>query len=220
MTMNDPVERALRTRGDSDDRIHQAAAALLRRRGARGSLVDVGCGVGRFRDAAQDLATSYIGVDVVRHSQLPGDVIFVAADLEREPIPLGTDSADIVAAIETVEHLENPHAFARELTRVVKPGGWLLLTTPNQRSVLSVFSLAVRGRFAAFPDASYPVHRTALLPVDLIRIARDCGLEEPELAYTASGRIPLTASHYPRPLSRMFPRALSDNVLMIARKKA
>ena len=95
----------------------------------------------------------------------------------------------------------------------------LLLTTPNQRSVLSVFSLAVRGRFAAFPDASYPVHRTALLPVDLIRIARDCGLEEPELAYTASGRIPLTASHYPRPMSRMFPRALSDNVLMIARKK-
>ena len=37
-----------------------------------------------------------------------------------------TASADIVAALETIEHLESPRAFCRELTRILKPGGWLV----------------------------------------------------------------------------------------------
>jgi hypothetical protein len=76
----------------------------------------------------------------------------------------------------------------------------------------------VRGRFVAFQDGYYPTHRTALLPIDLIRIAGECGLASPELTFSMSGRIPLTGAHYPRTLSTFFPRALSDNVLMVARK--
>jgi 2-polyprenyl-3-methyl-5-hydroxy-6-metoxy-1,4-benzoquinol methylase len=218
MTSDAAVERALKTQGDSEARIHEAAAELLRGRGARGIVLDVGCGIGRFRDASRDFSTAYIGVDVVRHPHLPQDVTFVRADLDRDPIPVDSASADIVAAIETIEHLENPHAFAREIARVVKPGGWVVVTTPNQLSVLSLLSLTVKGRFAAFQDSCYPVHRSALLPIDLIRIARECGLSDPELSFTGSGRVPLTGAHYPRALSRLFPQALSDNVLMVARK--
>ena len=218
MTSDDAVERALRTGGDSEDRIHQAAADLLRRRGARGTVVDVGCGIGRFRDAVRDLAADYIGVDIVRHPKLPRDVAFFQADLDREGIPLDTASADVVAAIETVEHLENPHAFVRELTRLLKPGGWLVMTTPNQVSMLSLASLVVRGRFAAFQDDYYPIHRTALLPIDLVRIAGECGLTSPELAFSTSGRIPFTGVHYPRVMPRLFPRAFSDHVLLVAQK--
>jgi 2-polyprenyl-3-methyl-5-hydroxy-6-metoxy-1,4-benzoquinol methylase len=218
MMTADAIDRALETRGDSDERIHRAAADLLRRRGAKGIVVDVGCGIGRFRDAARDFTTSYIGVDVVRHPALPSDVTFRAADLDREPIPIPSSSADIVVAIETVEHLENPHAFARELARIARPGAWVVMTTPNQMSVLSLLSLVVRGRFAAFQDSCYPVHRTALLPSDLVRIAGDCGLSDAELAFTESGRLPLTALHYPHAIAHLFPRSLSDNVLMVARK--
>ena len=35
-----------------------------------------------------------------------------------------------------------------------------------------------------------------------------------------AGRIPLTGAHYPRTLSEMFPQALSDNVVLVARKDA
>jgi 2-polyprenyl-3-methyl-5-hydroxy-6-metoxy-1,4-benzoquinol methylase len=220
MTTAAAVELGLQTQGESDGPIYRAAAALLRQRRARGVLVDVGCGIGRFLEHASDLAADYIGVDVVRHPGLSADAAFLRADLDRESIPLPADSADIVAALETIEHLESPHRFGRELTRILKPGGWLVLSTPNQLSLLSLLCLIARGRFVAFQDAYYPVHRTALLPVDLVRIADGCGLSEIELAFSGAGRMPLTAAHYPPTLSQMFPQALSDNVLLIARKHA
>jgi 2-polyprenyl-3-methyl-5-hydroxy-6-metoxy-1,4-benzoquinol methylase len=220
MTMDAAVSRGLATRGSSGDAIYRAAASLLRRHGARGRLVDVGCGTGQFRDAAGDLATGYVGVDVVRHPGLAANVECLTANLDAEPIPLAAESADVVAAIETIEHLENPRRFWRELARILKPGGWVVVTTPNQTSLLSLISLAVRGRFPAFTDSYYPIHCTALLPNDLVRMARECGLTSPELAYSASGRVPLLPLHYPAALSRLFPGALSDNVLLIARKPA
>jgi 2-polyprenyl-3-methyl-5-hydroxy-6-metoxy-1,4-benzoquinol methylase len=213
-------ERALQTLGESAAPIYAAAANLLRARNARGRVIDVGCGIGRFRDVAGDLIEDYVGVDVVRHSALPADVTFLRANLDREPIPVADASADIVVAIETIEHLENPRAFSRELCRVVKPGGSLVVTTPNQLSLLSLLSLVVKGRFVAFQDDYYPIHCTALLPVDLVRMTQECGLRAVEIGFTGSGRIPLTHLHYPAALSRLFPQALSDNVLMVARKDA
>jgi 2-polyprenyl-3-methyl-5-hydroxy-6-metoxy-1,4-benzoquinol methylase len=218
MTTDAASERGLRSHGESDEPIYRAAAGILRSARAAGSLLDIGCGIGRFREFTKDLASGYTGVDVVRHPRLPPDVTFLRADLDREPVPVPGNSADIVVAIETIEHLENPRTFCRELARVLRPGGWLVVTTPNQLSLLSVLCLIVRGRFVAFQDAYYPVHRTALLPIDLVRIATECDLSNPQLAFTCSGRIPLTARHYPAVLSQMFPQALSDNVLLVARK--
>jgi 2-polyprenyl-3-methyl-5-hydroxy-6-metoxy-1,4-benzoquinol methylase len=218
MTIDAAAERGLQTLGTSGDAIYAAAADLLRARGARGTLVDVGCGIGRFREVASDLVTSYVGVDVVRHPGLSQDATFHQADLDRDTIPVSNGSADIVAAIETIEHLESAPRFVREIARIVKPGGWVVITTPNQLSLLSLLCLMVKGRFVAFQDDYYPVHRTALLPIDLVRLATDCGLTRPELAFTCSGRMPLTAAHYPESLSRMFPQGMSDNVLLIAQR--
>jgi 2-polyprenyl-3-methyl-5-hydroxy-6-metoxy-1,4-benzoquinol methylase len=220
MTVDAAVDRGLKSHGESDAPIYRAAAALLRARQAKGLLVDVGCGIGRFLEHAGDLASDYIGVDVVRHPGLSEFAAFRRADLDRDPIPLSEASADIVAALETVEHLENPRAFCRELARILKPGGWLVMSTPNQLSLLSLLCLIIRSRFVAFQDAYYPVHRTALLPIDLVRIAGECGLSEIELAFSCAGRIPLTAAHYPQTLSQMFPRLLSDNVVLVARRDA
>jgi 2-polyprenyl-3-methyl-5-hydroxy-6-metoxy-1,4-benzoquinol methylase len=214
------VERGLKSHGESDAPIYRAAAKMLQARRARGIVVDVGCGIGRFLEYAGEVASDYIGVDVVRHPGLSPDAEFHRADLDYEPIPLPDDSADIVVALETIEHLESPRSFCRELARVLKPGGWLVLSTPNQLSLLSLLCLIVRGRFVAFQDAYYPVHRTALLPIDLVRLMDESGLSDAELGYSCVGRIPLTGAHYPETLSQMFPQALSDNVLVAARKHA
>jgi SAM-dependent methyltransferase len=218
MTGTAVVERALQTGGESADPIYQTAAEMLRARRARGVLADVGCGIGRFRGFVPDIATEYVGVDVVRHSTFPADARFAGADLDREAIPIPSATADVVVSIETIEHLENPRALVREMTRILKPGGWLLVTTPNQISVLSLLCLIVRGRFAAFQDGYYPVHRTALLPVDLLRIAGECGLLKIELGFTCSGRIPLTTAHYPPAIARLLPQAFSDHVLLVAQR--
>jgi SAM-dependent methyltransferase len=219
-TIDAAVERGLKSQGESDAPIYRTAATLLRARHAHGVMVDVGCGIGRFLEFAGDLAAEYIGVDVVRHPGLSEDAAFHRADLDREAIPLPPASADVVSALETIEHLESPRAFCRELTRILKPGGWLVLSTPNQLSLLSLLCLIVKGQFVAFQDADYPVHRTSLLPVDLVRIAGECGLSEIELGFSCAGRIPLTGTHYPETLSQMFPQALSDNVVLVARKNA
>jgi hypothetical protein len=77
----------------------------------------------------------------------------------------------------------------------------------------------VKQRFVAFQDAAYPAHRTALLEIDLLRIAGECGLQELAVRFTGRGRLPLSARHYPAWLAHRFPRALSDNVALIGRTR-
>jgi len=66
----------------------------------------------------------------------------------------------------------------RSLVALARPGGWVLVTTPNQLSWLSLLCLVVKNRFAAFQDVHYPAHLTALLEVDLRRLAREASLRD------------------------------------------
>ena len=211
--------RAAQSLGASADVIYAAAASALRRRGVRGRFVDVGCGTGRLRTFLGDMIESYVGVDAIQYEGLTSGIAFMRADLNRDPIPVPDHSADVAISIETIEHLENPRAFVRELVRIVKPGGWIVVTTPNQRSVLSLGALLLKGHFSAFGARNYPAHQTALLDTDLSRIAADNHLCDVAIEFTGVGRMPLSSAHYPRRLSRRFPRAMSDNVLLIARKR-
>jgi SAM-dependent methyltransferase len=160
----------------------------------------------------------YIGIDAVRYEDFPDQAEFFLLDVDSGCIPFPEGSADVVAAVEVIEHLENPRDFMRKLTALAKPGGWVIVTTPNQLSFLSLLTLILKHKFQAFQDVHYPAHLTALLEIDLRRIAGECGLTRIDIDYTLAGRIPGTALHYPRFLSRWFPRALSDNVLVIGQK--
>lgn len=211
--------RARQSHGTSDAAIYTMVVNALDERGiAGGTLIDVGCGAGQLRPFVRERFTRYVGVDVVRYENFPAAAEFTQVDLDTGRVSLPDASADVVVAVETIEHLENPRAFMRELVRLTKPGGWVLVTTPNQLSLLSLFTLVVKRRFSAFQDVHYPAHLTALLEADLIRMARECGLSDFAIAYSGAGRIVLTPWHYPKFTSRILPRALSDNLLLIGRK--
>jgi SAM-dependent methyltransferase len=211
--------RARQTLGSSSDAIYQMVAIRVRERRISGErLVDVGCGQGAFWPFLKDRFSTYCGVDAVRYEGLPPDAEFHQADLDRPGWPIASGIADLVVALETIEHLENPWAFVRDLVRIAKPGGWVVVTTPNQLSALSILMLIVNRRFTAFTDACYPVHKTALLESDLCRMAGECRLEDVALHYTLWGRLPKVDWHYPRAVARLFPRALSDNLMLIGRK--
>src|SRR5690348_7524984 len=51
-------------------------------------------------------------------------------DLDVQNIALPTESEDCVICLEVLEHVADPFAAARELVRIIKPGGTLLLTVP------------------------------------------------------------------------------------------
>jgi 2-polyprenyl-3-methyl-5-hydroxy-6-metoxy-1,4-benzoquinol methylase len=212
-------ERARRSLGASGDAIYRMVQrAVAARHSGGGTLVDVGCGSGQLWPHVRSHFARYVGVDVVRYDGFPADGEFIALDLDRGAAPLPDGIADVAAGVETIEHLENPRAFVRELTRLAKPGGWLIITTPNQHSLLSKTRFVLRGEHAAFTDTSYPAHLTALLAVDLRRMAAECGLVDVAIEYSGSGRVPSTGTHWPSAVSAAFPRALSDNLLLAGRK--
>lgn len=212
--------RARKSRGISSAAIHNMVVRALERRQIQGAcLVDVGCGEGNLYPHVSGRFSRYIGVDAVRYEEFPEQAEFLRLDVESGQLPLPDGSADVAAAIEVIEHLENPRDFVRKLVRLAKPGGWVIVTTPNQISWLSLLTLILKHRFQAFQDVHYPAHLTALLEVDLRRIAAECGLTKVEIAYSQEGRIPWTARHYPGWLSRNSPSAFSDNVLMIGQKE-
>lgn len=219
MTQPSVEERARRSLGASGEAIYRMVAeTIAAHHSGGGTLVDVGCGSGRLWPFVRDRFDRYLGVDAVRYDGFPAEGEFVAADLDSGQLPLAPGSADVAVAVETVEHLENPRALMRALARLARPGGWVIVTTPNQLSLLSRATLLARGEHNAFRDGQYPAHITALLEVDLRRMAAECGLAQVEVRYSGSGRLVLTGAHYPRWLSRLWPRGLSDNVLLAGRK--
>lgn len=215
-------ERAYLSLGASSVAIYEMVAkhvALVdAEKGGSGKLVDVGCGTGNLWPFVKDHVQHYTGADVVRYPDFPPHLDFQFVNLDTGKMDLADASVDIVVAVETIEHLENPRAFMRELTRVACPGGTILVTTPNQLSLLSLTTLVVKGQYSSFQTSDYPAHITPLLEIDLERIANECGLWCRGFVHSGSGRIAFTDRHYPSWLSRLAPRLLSDNFMLIARK--
>jgi 2-polyprenyl-3-methyl-5-hydroxy-6-metoxy-1,4-benzoquinol methylase len=107
-------------------------------RGAR--VLDAPCGNGALTLALRDAGYDAWGTDVVPVACERLGAKFLVADLGAG-IPCAPESMDLVLSIEGIEHVENPYAFLRDVHRVLRPGGLLILTTPN------IVSLRSRTRF-------------------------------------------------------------------------
>ncbi|NES99914.1 MAG: methyltransferase domain-containing protein [Sphaerospermopsis sp. SIO1G2] len=216
----DAENRAFQSQGGSSDSVYQMVAKTVKKLHSGGGIfLDIGCGIGRLNPFLQDKISHYIGVDVIRYDDLPTDIEFIPFNLDIGKVPLEDKYADVVCAVETIEHLENPRAFVREMVRLAKPGGLVIVTTPNQLSLLSKLTLILKNQFNAFQEAPglYPAHITALLEIDLIRIFIECGLTDIHIEYTNSGRIPFTPWHWPNNLG-FRGRTFSDNILCMGIK--
>jgi SAM-dependent methyltransferase len=212
-------DRARASLGSSADAIYRMVAGVVRTRHPRGGIVlDVGCGRGHLLPHLRGMFEEYVGADVVRYDDFPCHATFLHVNLDTGHVPATDGFADVVTAVETVEHLENPRAFCRELTRLARRGGWVVVTAPNQTSVLAKLGLVLLNEFPAFRGRNYPASITALLEIDLRRIAAECGWADVAVGYSGRGRVPGTSRHWPRWLSAAFPRAFSDNLWITGRR--
>ncbi len=212
--------RARQSLGISSDPVYQMVAkTIAQQHPGGGVLVDVGCGSGKLSSFVGDRFHRYIGVDAVRYDDLPSQTEFISFDLDTGKAPLPEGFADVVCAVEIIEHLENPRAFMRELVRLTKPGGLVIVTTPNQLSLLSKLTLILKNQFNAFQEAPglYPTHITALLEIDFIRIFTECKLTKVKIEYSHYGRMPFTPWHWLKSLG-FHGRAFSDNILCVGQK--
>lgn len=193
--------RALESAGSSSDAVYQMVSrALLERHRGGGTLVDVGCGSGSLWHYIHQQCDRYLGVYINQYEGFPSSAEFIAYNLDKEKIPLDDATADIVVSVETIEHLENPRAFVRELVRLAKPGGLVMVTTPNQQSLLSKLTFLLKNQFNAFQEAPglYPAHITALLEIDLRRIFAESRLNTSSIDYNNDGRIPFLSWKWPQ----------------------
>jgi 2-polyprenyl-3-methyl-5-hydroxy-6-metoxy-1,4-benzoquinol methylase len=97
-------------------------------------ILDVGCGTGLNAALLAEQGHDVYGIDLspvaiekFRAKALQGSVI----NIETGPIPLPADSFDLIYASEVIEHCVDTVSFLRNLRTVLKPGGMLLLSTPN-----------------------------------------------------------------------------------------
>jgi SAM-dependent methyltransferase len=90
------------------------------------------------------------------------------ADGER--CPADDETYDLVIAGEIIEHIVDTDSFVRELYRVLKPGGHLILTTPNLASWYNRVRLARGLPPLAYPAVSSSVRRSPLIDLHHIRV--------------------------------------------------
>ena len=107
------------------------------------TVLDLGAGRGSRYDSGtapfvRDLCTlqgkvkRMIGIDldpaVLEHPRLD-EAHVIEPDA---PYPLDDGSIDLIVCEYVVEHVEDPAGFAREIDRILKPGGWFCALTPNK----------------------------------------------------------------------------------------
>ncbi len=114
---------------------HEAAYAAFAPFTAGAVVVEAGCGEGYGAALLAKSASRVIAVDtaadVVEHVRraYPGTTP-VRADLQQ--LPFADATAEVIANLQVIEHLNDQEAFLAECARVLRPAGTLVLTTPNR----------------------------------------------------------------------------------------
>ncbi len=120
----------------------------------RGRLLDIAAGEGAMSAAAKEMGFEASACDLQPDEFKAPGIECARCDLD-EGLPFPNESFDCAVCIEAIEHLRDRYAFLAECARVLRPGGSLILTTPN------VLNLAARGKYLAsgfFPLFNRPVN--------------------------------------------------------------
>ena len=125
----------------------------LSRRGVAGSaLLDIGCGYGYLLDEARSYFDLRVGTDyspeAVAKARSTDAEVFVGGI---EQVPSGS-KFDCVVAIQVIEHVYDPLCFLEKLATLAKPGGHIVLATPDIGGVLR----KIMGR--RWPSFKVPEH--------------------------------------------------------------
>jgi len=107
-------------------------------------VLDVGCAAGYLSKKIAQLGFNVHGIDVLEESiriskefsSMP-NITYEVRDVLKQPFP--PESCDCITFLETIEHVENPALFLREFNKILRPGGHLILSTPNATSLKNMF---------------------------------------------------------------------------------
>ena len=162
---------------------------LIRPHLAAGSrLLEIGCGAGNLLLQAAVAGSFPVALDLSMQA-----LTFVRSRFEEassgaetprgfacmqavgECLPLRENSFDCILISEVIEHLEKPQISIREAVRVLRPGGRLLITTPNYRSFWPLMEWLV-DRMNMAPKMAGEQHISRFYPSSLKNLLVGLGL--------------------------------------------
>jgi 2-polyprenyl-3-methyl-5-hydroxy-6-metoxy-1,4-benzoquinol methylase len=168
--------RAQSEHAKADRPWHDLLFRYLRARDLVGCRVlEIGCGRGELAChlaagkatprvlVAADFAESAVRLGRVRATREDLDAIcWTVADMQHIPFRDGT--FDTVISCETIEHVPVPVEALREIHRVLRPGGCLLMTTPNYFGPFGLYRGYLRLRGRRYTEGDQPICHFTLLP--------------------------------------------------------
>lgn len=123
-----------------------------------GRLLENGCGIGLYLDRLRSEAGLIVGLEYEHQravqARQKGDHILQGAG---EYLPFPGNHFDLVLSHEVLEHVQDDHLAAREIVRVLKPGGRLVLFVPNRWYPFETHGMYWRGtyHFGNIPFLNY-----------------------------------------------------------------
>jgi SAM-dependent methyltransferase len=105
---------------------------LMEHQGRSPDVLDIGCATGGMLTFLRDRGWKATGVEIspsAEYAQAKQGLDIRRHNLEDCHFP--SESFDVALASHVIEHLNNPESFIREARRVLRPGGYFLITTPN-----------------------------------------------------------------------------------------
>jgi len=95
-------------------------------------LLDVGCGVGTVLRRWHEAGADGYGVEVSETSMARARRVSPNAQLyDGQHLPFADKTFDGAGTFNVLEHVEQPELFIHELVRVVRPGGLVVISSPN-----------------------------------------------------------------------------------------
>lgn len=141
-------------------------------------VLEIGCGRGAFSEllaqrGALVVAADFspVGVNETADRLRPyANATARVADIQQIPYP--PDSFDLVVSLETLEHVPDPDLGLRELVRVCKPGGRLIVTGPNYLNLVGLLRIYLRLRGRPYTECGQPINKPLVFPVRVWKLRR------------------------------------------------
>lgn len=137
-------------------------------------VLDMGAAEGRTLIELDRLlpGNDLVGIEYSRElveaaDQLPQNIVLIQGDVTRLPDDIGSGSVDTVTALAVLEHLASPTAAVAEATRVLRPGGLFVASSPSP-----AWSHA-SSRLGLLKEDS---HECEITSESMVRMVRDAGL--------------------------------------------
>jgi SAM-dependent methyltransferase len=111
----------------------------------RKRVLDLSCGRGQTAEMLADLGFEVVATGYLPPPLMSSEILRVGGVDLNSPLPFRSTSFDGVDLVEVIEHIENQPQLIREIHRVLKPGGVVVLSTPNILNVMSRFRFLFTG---------------------------------------------------------------------------